>query len=169
MAYTPQTWNDGPAGGTPLSAARLTNMEQGIDDAHDLYELGVGATQTSEIGTEESTTSLTYTNLTTTGPTVTVNVGSSGKVLIFGVARIRNGTAEEGGWASVALSGGNTAAATDSRAVGLRASVIDSAQRASFVEMMAGLTAGSTTFTMQYRATAGTAKFAHRELVVIPL
>lgn len=33
MAYTKQTWVDGSAGGTPISAARLTHMENGIDDA----------------------------------------------------------------------------------------------------------------------------------------
>lgn len=33
MAYTPQTWTNGSAGGTPLSAARLTHMENGIEDA----------------------------------------------------------------------------------------------------------------------------------------
>lgn len=33
MAYNPQSWVDGAAGGTPLSAARLTTMEAGIEDA----------------------------------------------------------------------------------------------------------------------------------------
>lgn len=30
MTYTPQTWNNGAAGGTPISAARLGVMEAGI-------------------------------------------------------------------------------------------------------------------------------------------
>lgn len=33
MSYTPQTWADGSGGGTPLSAARLSHMEAGIEDA----------------------------------------------------------------------------------------------------------------------------------------
>lgn len=33
MAYTPQTWTDGLGGGTPMSAARFTHMETGIEDA----------------------------------------------------------------------------------------------------------------------------------------
>lgn len=169
MAYTPQTWNDGAAGGTPLSAARLTHMEDGIDDAHDLYDLGAGAAAQSFISTEESTTSTTYVDLTTTGPQVTVDVGASGKVLVMAGARIRSGTADQGGFASVALSGGNTSAATDDRAVGLRAGVANQSQRASFVEMMEGLAAGSTTFTVRYRSTTDTASFANRELVVVPL
>lgn len=32
MAYSKQTWNDGPEGGTPLSAQRLNHMETGIAD-----------------------------------------------------------------------------------------------------------------------------------------
>lgn len=34
MVYTKQTWATGTAGGTPLSAARLNFIEQGISDAH---------------------------------------------------------------------------------------------------------------------------------------
>lgn len=33
MSYTAQTWHDGVSGATPISAARLTHMEQGILDA----------------------------------------------------------------------------------------------------------------------------------------
>ncbi len=33
MPYTPQTWIDGPGGGTPISAARLNYMEDGIEAA----------------------------------------------------------------------------------------------------------------------------------------
>lgn len=33
MPYSKQTWNDSSSGGTPLSAARLNHMEDGISDA----------------------------------------------------------------------------------------------------------------------------------------
>lgn len=33
MAYTKQTWTNGSAGGTPLSAARLQHLEDGLEDA----------------------------------------------------------------------------------------------------------------------------------------
>lgn len=33
MPYSPQTWSDGSGGGTPLSAARLTHIETGVEDA----------------------------------------------------------------------------------------------------------------------------------------
>src|SRR5690606_1505229 len=34
MSYTPLEWKDGPQGGTPITAAALNRMEQGIADAH---------------------------------------------------------------------------------------------------------------------------------------
>ncbi|MFI9507577.1 hypothetical protein [Nocardia sp. NPDC052566] len=34
MAYTKQTWADGALGGTPITAARLAHMEQGIFDGN---------------------------------------------------------------------------------------------------------------------------------------
>lgn len=30
MSYEPQVWQDGPEGGTPISAARLNHLEQGV-------------------------------------------------------------------------------------------------------------------------------------------
>lgn len=35
MAYSKQSWTNGPGGGTPVSATRLGHMEDGIADAHD--------------------------------------------------------------------------------------------------------------------------------------
>lgn len=40
MAYTKQTWVDGSGGGTPINAARLGYIEQGISDAHALIPGG---------------------------------------------------------------------------------------------------------------------------------
>lgn len=34
MAYTKINWQDGDAGGTPISAANLNHMDEGIKDAH---------------------------------------------------------------------------------------------------------------------------------------
>lgn len=35
MPYTPQTWTNGVGGDTPISAARLNHMEEGIEGAYD--------------------------------------------------------------------------------------------------------------------------------------
>lgn len=39
MSYTKQTWADGPQGGTPRSAARLTHQEDGIKEASDRLDV----------------------------------------------------------------------------------------------------------------------------------
>jgi hypothetical protein len=45
--YTPQPWSDGSAGDTPVTAATLDHIEQGIEDSHDRIDsLAVGATLT---------------------------------------------------------------------------------------------------------------------------
>lgn len=41
MAYTKQTWTDGSGGGTPLSAARMTVIENGIKAADDAASAAV--------------------------------------------------------------------------------------------------------------------------------
>lgn len=55
--YTPQTWTNGAAGGTPLSAARLTTMEQGIQYASGVFR-NVEAYGATGDGTTDDTTAL---------------------------------------------------------------------------------------------------------------
>ncbi len=51
MSYTPQTWVDGAAGATPVSAARLGYMETGIQGAHALVQsLDDAVMQPADIG-----------------------------------------------------------------------------------------------------------------------
>lgn len=38
MAYTQQTWSDSPATSSPISAARLAYIEQGVFDAHTIAD-----------------------------------------------------------------------------------------------------------------------------------
>lgn len=78
MTYTKQTWADGAIGGTPITAARLTHMEEGIYDASVNGGSGVtgaGATgptgprgQTGPQGTA-GTAGATGAASTVTGPT----------------------------------------------------------------------------------------------------
>lgn len=165
MPYTKQTWSDGQAGGTPLSAARLNNMETGIDQAHDLYDLGVGATGTARVDMSESTTSTTYTVLTTAGPEVAVTVPTSGKVLVIVTAILFNSTTAEA-FMSFDTSGANVSSAADGRSV---MKLGTTRMRGSAVIVLTGLTPGSTTFTAKYRASSGTATFHTRSLDVIPI
>lgn len=51
MAYTKQTWTDGSGGGTPLSAARLSAIEDGIEGAHNTAD--THASRHSDGGSDE--------------------------------------------------------------------------------------------------------------------
>ncbi len=125
------------------------------------------------VATDETTTSASYTDLATTTDSVTVDVGSSGVVLVslFANATYVSGAAPTV-WVGVALSGANTVAATDARCcVGAfsHTNVVQWSPSGLFV--MTGLTPGSTTFKMKYKVTAGgaaSARFANRRITVIP-
>lgn len=102
-------------------------------------------------------------NLTTTGPAVSAVTGT--QALVWFGALISNSGANSSA-ASVAVSGASSVAANDQWAA---INVGTSANRFSVGHIFTGLTSGSNTFTMQYKAAAGTATFANRELIVVPL
>lgn len=123
-----------------------------------------GSAAMDEITASETTSSTSYTDLATAGPEVTLDVPSSGKVLI---AIGCQGAADTGAvcWMGFALSDTNTVAASTDRRVLFNQSV--EAQGNTFA--LTGLTAGTTTFTAKYATNAGTATFSRRTLVVVPL
>lgn len=62
MAFTPKDWKDGAAGGTPITAAELNRVEQGVADAtaaaegaapaahkHDASDIETGTFSTARI------------------------------------------------------------------------------------------------------------------------
>lgn len=61
MSYTPQTWADGPTGGTPVNASRLGHMEAGIAGAaqvsSNLSDLASVGTARANLGAQASYTS----------------------------------------------------------------------------------------------------------------
>lgn len=133
--------------------------------------LFVGASNDNFIFSDQSTTSNTYTDLATVGPTVTVNVGLRGCVLIFISAGIY-GANTGGKYMNVQLSGANTTTVTDlEQALRSDAAAFANSNGTSgrFI-FMSGLNPGITTFTCKYRTTgAVTANFFSRRLSVLPL
>ena len=111
-----------------------------------------GAPATATVSTSEATTSTSFTDLTTTTDSVTVTIGSSGMAL---VTISHTDTASQGaGHVSYAISGANTASATDTKAARTGWWVVASGTfPASFSFLETGLAAGSTTFKMKYRTT----------------
>lgn len=118
------------------------------------------------VATTQGTTSGTYTDLSTVGPTVTTTTGTSAIVLLRALAV--NSGAAAGAMMSVAISGSSSIAAADSLAVGHFGT---SASIGCAFNHIA-LTPGTNTFTAKYKtttATSTTATFQYREMVVIPL
>lgn len=119
------------------------------------------------VATAQTTSSTTYTDLTTTGPAVTVTTGT--RALVWVYASIQQTSAAQEAYMSYAVSGATTDAATDNRAAALKSVNANQAIRATCGIVHVGLTPGSNTFTAKYRATAANGSFVDRKITVIPL
>lgn len=125
----------------------------------------LGGSQADYIATSQTTTSTSYTDLATVGPTVTVTIGASGMALVLWSTRRFNSGVN---WTSMSfdVSGANTIAATDSDTLSSSTGIdiVDGTQ-----VLLTGLSPGSTTFKAKYRVTGGTGTWIDRRLSVIPL
>lgn len=115
------------------------------------------------VATSQTTTSTSYTDLATVGPTLTVTTGT--QALVWFAALISNSGANSSRM-SCAVSSASSVAANDAWAA---INVGTSALRFASVHLFTGLTAGSNIFTAKYDVSAGTGTFVNRELAVIPL
>lgn len=123
-------------------------------------------TANAKIGTSQTTTSTSFTDLATVGPSVTLTTGT--KVLILIGARISNSSANTASIMSVAVTGASTVAAGDSRGIYWNnVNANDSLAAAGVTNLT--VTAGSNTFTAKYRVLSGTGTFVERSLYVIDL
>lgn len=129
----------------------------------------VPANGTATVATSQTTTSDSYTDLSTSGPAVTLTTGTKALVIVSG--RMSNGGGQSyGAFMSYAVSGASTISATDATAVRLQ-NTGDSGQRqrASAASIVT-LTAGSNVFTAKYKSEfGGTSTFLDREICVINL
>jgi len=132
----------------------------------DTNQIAQRTSATANINTGESTSSSAYTALATPGPVVTV---TTGVMALVGVSStLSNNTVGQNTYMSYAVSGATTIAATDDRAQLMTAAAINQAFRASHWYLETGLTAGSNTFTAQYRVTANTGSWSNRRMIVVP-
>lgn len=119
------------------------------------------------IATIQTTTSTTYTDLTTVGPTQTVTTGTSAFVIIR--SGLSNSASGNDCFVSVDVSGASTVAASDAWAIQFRSTSATNGLGAAVTHLFTGLTAGSNTFTCKFRVSAGTGSFQNRTLTVIGL
>ena len=117
------------------------------------------------VATSQTTTSTSYTDLATAGPAVTLTTGTKALVIVT-TTLFNNGI--QNMWASYAVSGSTTIAASDTVAIQWT-NPASYRFRLSAASRLTTLTAGSNTFTMKYRVDAGTGTYLDREIIVIDL
>jgi hypothetical protein len=118
------------------------------------------------VATTESTTSASYTGLTT-AQAVTLTTGT--KVLVIVSSELRTTTSGTSPQMSYAISGATTSASSDAYAIRfINPGFTDPGDRQSAVSFRT-VTAGSNTFTAQFKRDSSTASFLNREITVINL
>ena len=122
------------------------------------------ASASATVATSETTTSTSYTALTTAGPEVTLTTGT--KALVIVSAASNNSGASGRQFSSYKVSGATTIASSDAVAQVPMGAVN---MRNSSASRLTSLTAGSNTFTMEYKVSGGTGTFLNREIIVIDL
>jgi len=119
------------------------------------------------VSTAQASSTSSYLDLATAGPTITAVTGTIAIVLFAcGVSTATNDTSC---LVSVAVSGASSVAASDAWAIQMDGITANNVVRYSGVHIFTGLTAGSNTFTMKYKAGGSTSTFRNRELNLIPL
>ena len=116
------------------------------------------------VNSSQTTTSTSYADLATVGPSVTLTTGTKALVIVGG-SRF-NSNAAAASIIGVAVSGATTLAAADSSAVFHVGTTQIASSKAIYID---NLTAGTNTFTAKYRVTGNTGTFEFRQLFVIDL
>lgn len=119
------------------------------------------------VDTQQSSSSTSYTNLSTVGPTITCTTGASAIVFWSG-SMLNSGTNST--LMSIGVSGATTFTADDNKAIRHRDGTGSNGEEAlSMSYMFTTLNAGSNTFQAKYRVIGGTGTWQYRRLIVFPL
>ena len=149
------------------SGATLSVTGTGAITATSLSVFGVPIS--GVVATSETTTSTSYADLATVGPSATVTVSSSGqKALVTLTARLSNTNANRQCFVAFAVTGATIVAASDAQAVLETTPVANRPVQMSATYLVTGLTSGSNTFTAKYRASNNTCTFVNRNIIVTP-
>ena len=119
------------------------------------------------VATSETTASTSYSDLSTTGPTVTLTTGT--RALMWWRMRQANSGVGASCYSSVDVSGASTISASDQRAFAYESGGANDSLQAASMDFLTAHSAGSNVFELKYRVTSGTGTFQYRELAVMPL
>ena len=131
--------------------------------------IAVRVPSTASVATSQSTTSTSFTDLATAGPSITLTTGTIAIVMF--AAGIQTNVSDRQVVTSVEVSGASSVAASDTWAISVDGIPATNTFRCGMAHVFTGLTSGSNTFKMKYRVGTGTTTgtFRDREINVIPL
>jgi hypothetical protein len=126
------------------------------------------ASNTATVATSQTTTSTSYTDLATAGPSVTMTTGTKVLVIVSGYC---NQMPQPGGRAYMdfAISGATTRSASDTTALLTRGDTNGDWWGRASVANRETVTAGSNTFTAKYKVSTSTGGWQDRSIIVIDL
>jgi hypothetical protein len=119
--------------------------------------------EAAEVLTSQGTTSSAYTDLATVGPAVTLTTGTKAVITIHSQLNCNQVSFSN---VSFAVSGATTLAADDTRCLSYASSSGGETGALAACVYLSTLTPGVNTFTLKYRAGAGTSTFTSRRIVV---
>lgn len=153
---------------TAKATAAVDGQPGGFFVTTDVNSITERRIMTNRVDTTEQTASTTYTDLTTVGPSVTVETGTA--ALVMWNTRIWNDTGAAQSACAYSVSGASDIPADDAWAMILDGVAGDNNWHMGCWDYTQSLTPGTNTFTLKYRAGgAGTAGFRWRFLAVWPL
>ena len=165
--------------GDPPSGSRLDSKFYAADAKEHAQQINANTAaitalsnfETAYVATSEGISSAAFGDLATTTDSVTIDVGASGKVLVFISSWIVSNAAGRYGVMSFAVSGANTQAASDAYSIQQTTRAADATRTGGVGAMfpLTGLNPGSTTFKLKYYSSIGTSSFEHRRITVIAL
>ena len=124
------------------------------------------ASASAQTLTNQTTTSTSYTGLAT-ATAVTLTTGT--KALIMFSSEIELTAAADRAYMSYAVSGATTIAANDAFSINVKTNSTQTIDAHSYAYIVTGLTAGSNTFTAQYKSSGATVYFNNRRINVVDM
>lgn len=123
------------------------------------------AAKSNVTATTTSTSYVTTLTSDTTAISVTLVTGTTALVTLSG--QIFNSAGGNSNYMSVSVSGATTVAAADAQSAAATVGGINYGDSLHRTQILTGLTAGTNTFTLNYRVNAGTGSHNNRDLVVV--
>lgn len=121
----------------------------------------------ASVATSQSSTSITYGDLATVGPSVTITSAGSYALVLWSAGAFSNSATVVGHYTSFAISGATTLAASDTNSLRTTASNAGAGFRPMQFAIVP-INPGSNTFTLKYKLSAATAStFTERLLFVL--